>query len=134
MREPRAPYRWLDVPAKQGELVVILGDYLSALSHGKFASPVHRVLLPPPGQERFSFTYFRYPNCGATVPERAAKNAEARAAASARRRGRHPTGGGAFNTLVRPQPEGAGLSTLASRPFGELLLDKWRGVASNKAA
>ena len=120
--------------AVEGELVVILGDYLSALSGGAFVSPVHRVLLPTAPLERFSFTYFRYPHCAATVPATEARRAEGRAARASRRQKRHPHGGGAFNTLVRPLPDGQGLSTLSARPFGELLLDKWSGVASNKVA
>ena len=33
---------------------------------------------------------------------------------------------------VPPQPDGAGLTKLARQPWGELLIDKWNGVASNK--
>ena len=58
---------WRDVPAKPGELVVIVGDYTALLSDGRFRSPVHRVLLPPPGQERFSFTFFYYPSYDAPL-------------------------------------------------------------------
>ena len=40
---------WLDVPANQGELVLIVGDYLQLLGGGRVRSPVHRVLLPGEG-------------------------------------------------------------------------------------
>lgn len=138
IRRPEPPYDWIDVPAKEGELIVIIGDYLSALSDGRFISPVHRVLLPtseaPPDDERFSFTYFRYPHCAATVPSASASHAERRARRRAKEMKRHLGSGSAeaFNTLVRPAPDGDGVGTLASNPFGQLLLDKWRGVASNK--
>ena len=107
------------------------------------------MLLPtPPFKERFSSTYFRYPHVSATLPERAAKKAERRAAASTKRRRKYfaassaskehrASGGGAYMTLIKPAIEaggGAGLAALSSRTFGELLLDKWREVASNKAA
>lgn len=139
VRRPRAPYDWIDVPAAEGELVVILGDYMSALAGGRVVSPIHRVLLPsaadgPPHNERFSFTYFRYPRCDARVPSKRAAAAERRAKRRSRQLRRHPSGVGnePFNTLIRPEPEGSGLATLAASPFGQLLLDKWRGVASNK--
>ena len=139
VRRPRPPYDWIDVPAAEGELVIILGDYASALSGGRVVSPVHRVLLPsaadgPPRHERFSFTYFRYPRCEAKVPAGSAAAAERKARRRARQLKRHKSGAGSepFNTLVRPEPEGSGLATLATQPFGQLLLDKWRGVASNK--
>ena len=131
-RRPRPPYDWIDVPANEGELIVILGDYLSVLSEGLFVSPVHRVLLPTAPDERFSFTYFRYPHCAATAPTRAARRAEKLARRAYRERRRHPEGSGRFNTLIAPQPDGAGLTKLARQPWGELLIDKWNGVASNK--
>ena len=133
VRRPSPPYDWMDVPAVEGELIVIVGDYLGALSDGRFISPVHRVLLPEAPQERYSFTYFRYPHCAATVPPANARRAESRAARRNLELRRHAAAAAEpFNTLVAPAPEGEGLEKLAARPFGELLLDKWRGVASNK--
>ena len=144
VRSPRPPYEWVDVPAVDGELIIILGDYLGALSSGRVVSPVHRVLLPPSGRERFSLTYFRYPHYDAMVPVKAAARAQQRALRAAQRRGRRMSAGtDIFNTLVRPSDgigrgastgHGTGLEQLATRAFGELLLDKWRGVAANKAA
>jgi isopenicillin N synthase-like dioxygenase len=133
VRRASPPFEWVDVPAVEGELVVIVGDYLSALSGGRYTSPVHRVLLPPAGSERFSFTYFRYPHYDSLVPHTHARSAQRRAARRARQRRR--VGGAAvdpFNTLVHSDA-GEGLERLSSRPFGEMLLDKWRSVAANKA-
>lgn len=87
-------------------------------------SPIHRVLLPPAGAERYSFTYFAYPSYAARVPPDVARRA-------ARRR-RRRRGAPSINTL---SAEGAqGERMLSERPFGEILEDKWRGVASNKLA
>jgi len=126
---------WVDVPAEPKELIIILGDYLAAISKGEFVSPVHRVNLPSAPTERFSFTYFRYPRYDAHVPADAAKRAQARALRSARRRRRQMgvASAEAFNTLVRAT-DGVGLERLATTAFGDLLLDKWRGVAANKAS
>lgn len=131
-RRPDAA-EWIDVPAEPGEIVIILGDYLSAISNGSFVSPVHRVLLPPPPTERFSFTYFRYPQYGALVPAESARRAQQRALRNARRRRRKlgSRAAEAFNTLIRAT-EGVGLEQLATTPFGDLLLHKWLGVAANK--
>jgi len=57
----------------------------------------------------------------------------AAAAETARRFGRTPrelAAAGAFNTLA--DASDAGRARLANVPFGEVLLDKWRGVASNR--
>lgn len=82
------------------------------------------MLLPPAGAERYSFTYFAYPSYAARVPPDVARRA-------ARRR-RRRRGAPSINTL---SAEGAqGERMLSERPFGEILEDKWRGVASNKLA
>ena len=67
--------RWVDVPARSGEAILIVGDYASALSEGAFRSPVHRVLLPPAGEERTSFTFFFYARFDAKIPPAAARAA-----------------------------------------------------------
>ena len=87
-------------------------------------SPVHRVLLPPAGAERYSFTYFAYPSYAARVPPDVARRA-------ARRR-RRRRGAPSINTLTAEGAQGERM--LSERPFGEILEDKWRGVASNKLA
>eukprot|EP00966_Prymnesium_polylepis_P323013 7379238-Prymnesium_polylepis.1 len=116
--------RWLDVPARPGELIVLVGDYMSALSGGRYRAPVHRVLLPPHGLERYSYTLFHYPRFDARVPPAASRRAAERQRRAARRRGSV-----AFNTLV---PAGQELTHLSEAAFGELLEAKWRDVASNR--
>ena len=119
--------RWVDVPARAGEAILIVGDYASALSEGAFRSPVHRVLLPPAGEERTSFTFFFYARFDAKIPPAAARAAARRVEAENAAR---PPSAPAYNTLVKSAE--AALA-LAERPFGELMLDKWRGVAANAA-
>ena len=87
-------------------------------------SPIHRVLLPPAGAERYSFTYFAYPSYAARVPPDVARRA-------ARRR-RRRRGAPSINTLAAEGAQGERM--LSEQPFGEILEDKWRGVASNKLA
>ena len=116
------------MPAREGELTILLGDYLQWLSGGDTVSPIHRVLLPPAGAERFSFTYFAYPSYAASVPPDVAR----RAARRRRRRRRRQRGLPNINTLTAEGAEGERM--LSERPFGEILEDKWRGVASNKLA
>ena len=41
VRRPHAPFDWIDVPAVDGELVIILGDYLSVLSGGPHTPSPH---------------------------------------------------------------------------------------------
>uniref|UniRef100_A0A7S0LEK9 Fe2OG dioxygenase domain-containing protein n=1 Tax=Coccolithus braarudii TaxID=221442 RepID=A0A7S0LEK9_9EUKA len=118
--------RWLDVPADGAEVVLLLGDYLHLLSQGTLHSPIHRVLLPTAGSHRYSLTFFQYPNFDATVPSEimtvtppAAHNTAQVATA------------GAFNTLV-DSSDAKARSRLSHTPFGELLLEKWRGVTANR--
>ena len=82
------------------------------------------MLLPPAGAERYSFTYFAYPSYAARVPPDVARRA-------ARRR-RRRRGAPSINTLTAEGAQGERM--LSERPFGEILEDKWRGVASNKLA
>ena len=82
------------------------------------------MLLPPAGAERYSFTYFAYPSYAARVPPEVARRA-------ARRR-RRRRGAPSINTLTAEGAQGERM--LSERPFGEILEDKWRGVASNKLA
>ena len=82
------------------------------------------MLLPPAGAERYSCTYFAYPSYAARVPPDVARRA-------ARRR-RRRRGAPSINTLTAEGAQGERM--LSERPFGEILEDKWRGVASNKLA
>jgi len=118
---------WVGVPPLAGEVVVLLGDYLHLLSRGATHSPIHRVLLPPERRHRYSLTLFGYPSFDATLPAEAAAAAElppshTRAQLAA---------AGAFNTLVNGSDPQARLR-LAEEAFGDLVLDKWRGVAANR--
>ena len=88
---------------------------------------MHRVLLPPAGEERTSFTFFFYARFDAKIPAAAARAAARRVEAENAAR---PPSAPAYNTLVKSAE--AALA-LAERPFGELMLDKWRGVAANAA-
>ena len=85
------------------------------------------MLLPPAGAERYSFTYFAYPSYAARVPPDVARRAARR-----RRRRRRRRGVPSINTLTADGAQGERM--LTERPFGEILEDKWRGVASNKLA
>ena len=86
------------------------------------------MLLPPAGAERFSFTYFAYPSYAASVPPDVARRAARRR--RRRRRRRRQRGVPSINTLTAEGAEGE--RVLSERPFGEILEEKWRGVASNK--
>ena len=101
------------------------------------------MLLPAAGAERYSFTFFWYPGYDATLPEEVTSSRHS--PRGGQRSGdqnadRPPEGGGdrggdgdggrvRVNTLL---PEGSGVNALAGRPFGDLMLDKWNGVASNR--
>lgn len=50
---------WRSIPARHHSLTVNCSDFLTLLSHGRFQSPKHRVVLTD--QQRFSFVYFQYP-------------------------------------------------------------------------
>mmetsp|Transcript_34791 Transcript_34791/g.86540 ORF Transcript_34791/g.86540 Transcript_34791/m.86540 type:complete len:365 (+) Transcript_34791:26-1120(+) len=117
--------KWHDVPALAGELIVLVGDYMSALSGGVYHAPVHRVLLPEAGLERYSYTLFHYPRFDATVP----LDASRRASKKQRRLAGGTTRTG-VNTLV---PPGQDLTYLSEQTFGNLLHAKWLDVVSNRA-
>jgi isopenicillin N synthase-like dioxygenase len=42
--QPSGTQQWIDVPVVDGALVLNIGDYLSLLTHGRFISPLHRVI------------------------------------------------------------------------------------------
>jgi isopenicillin N synthase-like dioxygenase len=58
---------FVDVPRIAGAFVVNLGEMMQLLTHGYFAATVHRVVSPPPGQERVSAAYFFNPKLEATL-------------------------------------------------------------------
>ena len=51
-----------------GTFLVNFGDYLSLLSNGTFASPLHRVALPSGASPRLSAVFFFYPDFNAAIP------------------------------------------------------------------
>ncbi|KAI9660022.1 MAG: hypothetical protein M1821_001374 [Bathelium mastoideum] len=52
--------RWIDVPPREGTLVVAMGQGLEALTGGVCASTTHRVLSPLPGEgARYSIPFFQ---------------------------------------------------------------------------
>uniref|UniRef100_A0A7S1XIY3 Fe2OG dioxygenase domain-containing protein n=1 Tax=Erythrolobus australicus TaxID=1077150 RepID=A0A7S1XIY3_9RHOD len=52
---------WIPVPQKPGSLIVNCGDFLSLSLNGAVQSPLHRVVLPEHGQDRYSAVFFFYP-------------------------------------------------------------------------
>mmetsp|Transcript_20951 Transcript_20951/g.57640 ORF Transcript_20951/g.57640 Transcript_20951/m.57640 type:complete len:293 (-) Transcript_20951:491-1369(-) len=62
LREGRGKPVWVPVTPVPGALVCNGGDFLSLLTRGRLISPVHRVLAPTGGRERYSLVFFAYPN------------------------------------------------------------------------
>ncbi|CAB4404921.1 unnamed protein product [Rhizophagus irregularis] len=59
--------QWCDVPSKPASIVVNCGDYLSLITHGKYISPLHRVINDGTN-ERYSAVLFYYPSYDAKIP------------------------------------------------------------------
>ncbi len=57
---------WLDIPHREGRLVVNIGDELEILSGGRFASTLHRI-HPPRNRARYSIGLFAVPDEDAVV-------------------------------------------------------------------
>jgi len=104
------PNTWEDVPTVEGSLVIIAGDYLRAMSHGRYVSPVHRVVAPEQ-HHRTSFVYFHYPWHERPLPRNTVD------------RGASEGSGGAHNTLYDAVASaGEGVT------FGDYMVRKWAGV------
>mmetsp|Transcript_16749 Transcript_16749/g.36392 ORF Transcript_16749/g.36392 Transcript_16749/m.36392 type:complete len:159 (+) Transcript_16749:223-699(+) len=58
---------WVQVPKKEGCLVANCGDFLSLSVSGTLKSPLHRVVLPEQGEDRFSSVFFMYPRFDAKL-------------------------------------------------------------------
>ena len=101
--------RWRDVPFTPNSVVINAGDFLSRISQGRYKSPIHRVLCPPTGYERYSFVLFFYPYYNISIPafEIVSKND-----------GNHF----AYNTLSRSE------HNISDMSFGDYIVEKWRGV------
>lgn len=125
---------WVDVPSDiPGSVVINGGDFLSMISKGRYASPVHRVQSPEL-QNRISYVYFYYPNFH-TPLDMACSLKDSTAL-------REEEGTvGQYNTFVsedafQPQVQGSegGYSSEADKSskenlvFGDFIINKWKGV------
>ncbi len=62
------PGGWIDAPPKPGTFVVNIGELLEMASNGYLKATMHRVVSPPPGEERLSVAFFLGAKLDATVP------------------------------------------------------------------
>lgn len=103
---------WVDVPYVPGTLVANAGDYLSLVTGGKCASPIHRVIADD--RERYSMVFFYYPDFDAVIP---ALPQQAR-----RIGGDRGDSAQAFNNLLD------GTVKDVDGRFGDYIMAKWAGV------
>lgn len=59
---------WIDVPAVPGAFVVNIGELMEFATDGYLKATVHRVVSPPPGEQRLSIPFFFNPALDSTVP------------------------------------------------------------------
>lgn len=59
--------RFVDVPVLPGAFVVNIGEMFQLVTRGYFKATVHRVVSPPPGEQRISLAYFFNPKLEATL-------------------------------------------------------------------
>jgi isopenicillin N synthase-like dioxygenase len=59
---------WIDAPPRRGSFVVNIGEILELASNGFLRANVHRVVSPPPGDDRLSVAFFLGGRLDATVP------------------------------------------------------------------
>eukprot|EP00802_Teleaulax_amphioxeia_P012937 Tamp_12983.p1 GENE.Tamp_12983~~Tamp_12983.p1 ORF type:complete len:437 (-),score=73.93 Tamp_12983:333-1643(-) len=112
--------KWWDVAPKDNALLVNVGDYVSMMTHGRFSSPLHRVVIDPT-QERHSFVFFFYPSFDAgipAVPEDASAASRYSLLSSQIPASQSSRAGG----------EGGGEADSAPRTFGEFITRKWAEV------
>jgi isopenicillin N synthase-like dioxygenase len=62
------PRGWVDVPPRDGTFVVNIGELLELASDGYLRATMHRVVMPPAGNERLSAAFFLGARLDATVP------------------------------------------------------------------
>lgn len=72
--------RWIDVPPLPGAFVVNIGELLEYATDGYLKATLHRVVAPPPDDERLSIPFFFNPALDSTVPRIALPPMLARAA------------------------------------------------------
>ena len=101
---------WSDVPYTPNSVVINAGDFLSRMSQGRYRSPIHRVLCPPTGYERYSFVLFFYPYFNISIPtfQIVSEDTESNSFV--------------YNTLSRSELNISGIT------FGDYIVEKWRGV------
>ena len=60
---------WADLPARDGALVVNLGELMARWTNDRWIAPLHRVVNAPPGDApgRLTIGYFQHPNLDAEV-------------------------------------------------------------------
>jgi isopenicillin N synthase-like dioxygenase len=104
-------HAWHDVPTVKSSVVINGGDFLQLLSRGRYRSPIHRVLVPPPEQERMSFVLFFYPQYQTPMPDMSCAQQD--------------EGEFEFNTLTCSALNYSGMS------FGDYIVQKWKGVFSD---
>lgn len=63
-----APQHWVDAVPLEGAFVVNIGELLELATHGYLRATVHRVVSPPPGEERLSIAFFLGAQLDAQVP------------------------------------------------------------------
>ena len=98
---------WVHMPYIQDSLIINAGDVLSQLSGGRYRSPIHRVLCPTLGLERYSFVLFFYPFFNMTMPSFEVLTEDINFD---------------YNTLTR---SGHNMSQMS---FGDYIVEKWKGV------
>ncbi|SUW65058.1 2-oxoglutarate-dependent ethylene/succinate-forming enzyme [Buttiauxella agrestis] len=62
------PDNWIDAAPLPGSFVVNIGELLELATNGYLRATVHRVISPPPGQERQSIAFFLGAQLDAVVP------------------------------------------------------------------
>jgi isopenicillin N synthase-like dioxygenase len=62
------PDGWIDAPPAPGTFVVNIGEILELASNGYLKANVHRVVSPPPGEDRLSVAFFLGARLDARTP------------------------------------------------------------------
>lgn len=117
-RDRRRGGFWTNVTHEPGELVLLVGDWLSAFSSGDFHSATHRVLLPEVAKDSLSFVFFFYPSPEARLPSRQPVDTGGGAGVAPPQAGREE-----FNTVE---------DSMFQLPWGDYLVRKWAKVMSNR--
>ncbi len=109
---------WIDVPYIPGSLIINIGDYFALSSHGKYHSPIHRVLCPTTA-DRTSFVLFFYPDYDSKMMTVQKGDEEAASRDNADAQDKQE----GFNTLTSLQSEDG-----KEHSFGDYIVKKWKDV------